>query len=83
MIVHAGIQAAPTIFVKRVGRQRYDRHGLVGPRRTTNGLSRFDAIHHWHLHVHQDQVVFIVTSQRHRFGPVFRIVDAEPEIGHQ
>ena len=62
MVVHARGQAGGTVLAEGIGRHREDRCGRMG-RLRADALRCFQAVHEWHLHVHQDQVVGVVQSQ--------------------
>jgi hypothetical protein len=56
VVVHAHAQGLGPVLGEGIGRHRQDRCLGVG-RQGTDATRRFQAIHHRHLDVHQDQLV--------------------------
>ena len=58
MLVHASIHGSLAVFFKRIRSHRYNRDILeVIVAQRPNLASGFEAIHHRHLHIHQNQVI--------------------------
>ena len=73
VVVHPGVQASLAIVLHRVGGQRDD----ARPRRAVtldDGSCRLQAVHFWHLHVHQDDVVHRFADRGYRLRAVVRDV---------
>ena len=54
--IHARFFATPFHFLGCVGRERHDRHVRPPEGCEAVELGRFDAVHHRHVHVHQNQI---------------------------
>ena len=62
MVIHARFQAGIAVFKKCVGGHR--QYGDFRPAgQGANVAGCFQAIHDWHLHVHQYQIKFLAAGQ--------------------
>jgi hypothetical protein len=59
--IHSGGEAALALTDQSVRGQCDDRHVALRSARRANGFRRGDAVHHRHLHVHQDNVVWLLS----------------------
>ena len=82
VIVHARVETAPAVFAEHIGRHREDGHGRAA-RGGTDGARGIEAIHFWHLHVHQDDVVIVLCRKRDGARAVLRQIGLQPDAAQQ
>lgn len=78
VVVHAGLEAALTVFGKGVGGERQDGPGGVAGQ-GADGDGGVEATHHGHAEVHQDQVE--IGLRGHRDGLLAVLGDGHLEAG--
>ncbi len=84
MSIAAGIENLHSVLFQRLGSQGNYLYGkevmFLLPR--SNGSCRLIAIHHRHLHIHQDEIVVAGLESLHRDGAVIRDIDAIRSLFH-
>ncbi len=76
MVVHAGFEAHLAVRNEGVRGHGDNRQGLearVGPQDARS----LDAVHDWHLHVHEHDVIVVLTHHAHRLGAVLGEIDED------
>ncbi len=71
VLVHTGLQAPLSVALQRVSGHRNDRHVMAtGFLRPANRSRRLQAVHLWHLNVHQDHIEVLGLQGSETFQPV-------------
>ena len=82
MVVHTGHFACLAVFIKGVGGHGQNGGAFVVGQ-VANGTCGNQAIHHRHLHIHQDEVIGVGLRLAQSFCTVIRHIDAQSHFSQQ